>query len=192
MLFFQCKTNDFHSPRSRLARYGAVSEGLAGPYWPSQTTSKPPLDLQKIVTNLIIFAHPAPSGPSCRSKGTHKCLGIRFKQKHTIFIPVLVKLTFSVDNAPPFSHFFFTFGCQLASKIAFAALPCPRVASRAVAETIQKRRRGGHLGPLVVPVLNFFSRSPLLSCFMVLPALRDVLFSSFLSSDPAFWTLCCV
>ena len=87
MLFFQCKTNDFHSPRSRLARYGAVSEGLAGPYWPSQTTSQPPLDLQKIIANLIIFAHPAPSDPSCRSKGTQKCLDIRFQAKTQNFHP---------------------------------------------------------------------------------------------------------
>ena len=107
-----------------------------------------------------------------------------FKQKRKIFIPALVKLTFAVDNAPPFSHFVFTFGCQLASKIAFAALPCPRVASRAVAETIQKRRWGGHLGPSVVPVLNFFSRSPLFACFMVLPALRDVRFFPFFVIRP--------
>ena len=89
-----------------------------------------------------------------------------------------------------FSLFFFTFGCQLASTIAFAAFPCPLVASRAVAKTTQKREPGGHLGPLVVPMLNFFSRSPLLSCFMVFPTLRGVLFSFFLSSDPAFCHPC--
>ena len=89
--FFNVKLMIFIHRWVRLARYGAVSEGLAGPYWPSKTTSKPPLDLQKIVRNLIIFAQQAPRGPSCRSKGTHKCLDIRFKQKTQNCHPCLSK-----------------------------------------------------------------------------------------------------
>ena len=89
--FFNVKLMIFIHRGVRLARCEAVSEGLAGPSWPSKTTSKPPLDLQKIVTNGITFAHPAPSESSCLSKGTRKCLDIRFQAKTQKKHPCLSK-----------------------------------------------------------------------------------------------------
>ena len=114
--FFNVKLMIFIHRGVRLARYGAVSEGLAGPYWPSQTTSKPPLDLQKIVTNLIIFAHPAPSGPSCRSKGTHKCLDIRFQAKTQLFHPCLSKTHICGGQCTSFFKLFLHFRVQTCIK----------------------------------------------------------------------------
>ena len=124
-VFFNVKLMIFILRGVRRARWEAVSEGLGGPYWPSQATSKPPLDLQKIVTNLILFAHQAQNGPCWRSKGTHKCLGIRFQAKTQNVHPCLRKTHIFGGRCTSFFSLVLHFRVQTCIKNCIRGLPVP-------------------------------------------------------------------